>query len=184
MRDSVVVKNYARALLEASLLEEGGLAKVQSDLDFLLKAWKEIKNTYILFANSYADVKAKLRLWHGAVQIMSEHDLLLSDITLGFMEILISNQRVKLFGFIKERLRKLVLEKDGITEVCVDTACELPPEEKAAIVTDLKGMLNAKIQVLFSVDHENIAGMIIGVGDMVADMSLRNRLNRLRNFVL
>lgn len=184
MRDIGVVKSYAGALLEAALLEKGGVTSVQNDLDFLSTLWQEVRDVYILFINSFADVEAKLRLWESTLEVIAQYGYQMHEITLRFMNLLILHQRVRLFVLIRDKLRKLVLAKEGITEVQVSTACELPPEKQAVITEDLAKVLKSKVQVQFNIDNKNIAGMVITIGDLVIDMSLRNTLRQLRSFML
>ncbi len=185
MKDTVTVKNYASALFEASLLEKNQcLEKVKDDLTFLSDLWQEIEHVFVFFTNSVANIQAKLKLWNEAIDlIISCHGYKFHAMTLQFMHLLIINQRVKLFGFIRARFHQLILLKNGITEVHITTAVILSKEKQDEIITEISEILDTKVFAFFHIKKENIAGIVIEVGDIVADMSLRNKLNSIRDYI-
>lgn len=66
----------------------------------------------------------------------------------------------------------------------VISAIELSDEQRAKILSDLRGRYGERLEVRFSVDPSLIGGLIIRIGDQVLDNSLRTRLSAIQRNML
>lgn len=63
-----------------------------------------------------------------------------------------------------------------IQEVGITSAFPLGEEQKKSLLKNLKDVLKREIRIKESVDSKIVAGMIIQIGDLVLDGSLKNRI--------
>ena len=77
-----------------------------------------------------------------------------------------------------KRLLRLEVEKRHAT---IETASEVDPAMRLAIVANLKSKYGDDLATDFSVDPQLLGGMRIRVGSDVWDGSVRNRLERLQH---
>ena len=64
------------------------------------------------------------------------------------------------------------------------SAVELSDEQRATIISDLRGRYGERLDLRFSVDPSLIGGLIIRIGDQVLDNSLRARLSAIQRNML
>ena len=60
------------------------------------------------------------------------------------------------------------------------SAIELSEEEKQQVVQKLENKLNKTVQPDWELDNDIIAGLVIKIDDDVIDMSIKNRLAKLK----
>ena len=65
----------------------------------------------------------------------------------------------------------------------VTSAVELDPEVVERIGEEIEQQTGQKVELPSSVDEEILGGLVLQVGNMVLDASIRNRLEKLRKSV-
>jgi F-type H+-transporting ATPase subunit delta len=93
---------------------------------------------------------------------------------------LLQTGRVKELDLLVRDMEKQQLDKHGILEITASSAFELPERTKAAI----ESLFSAKKNVLHvHKDATLIGGVRVRAQDQVLDLSVRTRLQRLKNSV-
>jgi F-type H+-transporting ATPase subunit delta len=103
----------------------------------------------------------------------------LSETGKNFVRVLVDAGRV---GVIREIFRLFEQELDRIgkrSRVEVTSAYQLTPAYQQNVKAAMSQRLGHEVEIFVSVDESLIGGIVIRVGDVVIDMSLRGRLTRL-----
>lgn len=103
-----------------------------------------------------------------------------SDILVRFLQVLAQHDRLDLVRAVSHVATLELQKKLGQKQVQVTSAAPLSPQEYEAVVNRLKETLGLEPQVEVKVDPELVGGLVVRVGDMVYDGSLRTRLEQLR----
>ncbi len=103
-----------------------------------------------------------------------------SDILVRFLQVLAQHDRLDLVRAVSHVATLELQKKLGRKQVQVTSAAPLSPQEYEAVVNRLKETLGLEPQVEVKVDPELVGGLVVRVGDMVYDGSLRTRLEQLR----
>ncbi len=98
-----------------------------------------------------------------------------------FLKILVENERLQYTPEMTRMYEEFLAEKKGVVGVEVMSAHELSSEESASIAEAMRKNLGKDIEISSSVDKSLIGGAVIKAGDMVIDLSLRGRLQKLTN---
>lgn len=86
--------------------------------------------------------------------------------------------------YVLEALSKIVDRAEGRIKVKVKTVKNLHPEAKKELSHILQNKYNAKhIEILEELDEKLIGGIRIEVGDEVIDLTLKNKIGRLQEYL-
>lgn len=94
--------------------------------------------------------------------------------------LLLERDRLHQLPQIVDVFHTLVLEDRGIAIAIVTTAVELQPEELELIRYRVQQMVGKEIQITANVDPDIIGGIVVRIGDMLLDGSVRTQLKQLR----
>jgi ATP synthase F1 delta subunit len=100
-----------------------------------------------------------------------------------FLELLAEKHRMPVIFRIRDRFDELWAEENKQLEVRLTSAVELDPEIVDRVRAEIERQTDRKIELESSVDEAIIGGLVLQVGNMVVDASLRGRLERLRKEV-
>ncbi|QDV29067.1 ATP synthase subunit delta, sodium ion specific [Planctopirus ephydatiae] len=103
-----------------------------------------------------------------------------SDSLVRFLLVLANHDRLDLVRAVSHVAELELQKKLGQKQVHVTSAAPLSPQEYEAVVNRLKETMGLEPQVEVKVDPELVGGLVVRVGDMVYDGSLRTRLEQLR----
>ena len=84
---------------------------------------------------------------------------------------------------IRRRFDELWAEAKKRLEVTLTSAVELDPEVVEQVGDEVEQQTDREIDLETSVDPDILGGLVLRVGNMVLDASLRNKLERLRKTV-
>jgi F-type H+-transporting ATPase subunit delta len=102
---------------------------------------------------------------------------------LNFLELLVEKGRMaELFRIRREFDRIWKLENRQI-DVTVTSAAELDPAVIAKIGEEIERQTGQRVDLAGQVDEEILGGIVLQVGNMVLDASIRSRLEKLRKSV-
>ena len=96
-----------------------------------------------------------------------------------FVRVLVENGRISVALEIAETFEALRARDDERVEVQVTSAYELTGEQADGIIAAMKAKFGREVNLTSTIDAGLVAGMLIRVGDMVVDASLRGRMNQL-----
>jgi len=98
--------------------------------------------------------------------------------------VLNEHDRLDLLRAIRAELRKLLDERDRILRVPVRTAVPLADDQRQRLEEGLRNYFQMNPVLDTTVDPELLGGLIVRVGDVVYDTSVRTKLDNIRNDIL
>lgn len=174
-----VSRRYAKSLM-AVALERGAAAEgILADLESAAVSFAEQPRIIDLFNNPklpMADRLASLERFLAATR--------LQPLIQNFLRLLLRKQRIDILGGIVEEFRALADAQAGIIRAAVTSAAPLAD----AVVEVLRSRLAARFgkQVILSlaVDPELIGGLVVRVGSLSFDGSIRSQFKAMQSQLL
>ena len=167
---------YARALFEAAK-EHDSLAAARDELADFAGAVRDVDELRALLTNPQVDRRTKTAAL--------EELLVGSDERVrNFLLLLTEKGRIGQLDQIQEEFEDLVAADEGRVDVELTTAYELSDEEAREIVGQIERAAGRSVEATRRVDPNLIGGLILQVGSLRVDASVRGRLNRLRQQLL
>lgn len=167
-----IARVYAEALFEAAF-ETDKVALVKSDLaEFAAAIETSTKLRTFFFDEGISGTeKSELlgRLGEGGDQLVTNFLRLLADKDREWVLL----DAVRIFMEIVER-------ESGVAKVELTVARPIPDSLRDEISASLERSLGQPVDLTVTVDEEVIGGARLRVGDMIADASVRHRLDQLR----
>jgi F-type H+-transporting ATPase subunit delta len=171
-----IAEVYARALFEAAN-EAGALDRVHDELGQFVDTLDEDRNLQMFLFSPYFSSEEKK---DGIGRIVSDAD----ERTVNFLELLAERHRMPVIFRVRRDLDALWAEENKLLPVSVTSAVELDDELVSDIGKRIEEQAGRRVELSSSVDPDLLGGLVVRVGNMVLDASLRNRLERLRKQVL
>lgn len=103
---------------------------------------------------------------------------------LNFLELLIEKQRMTEVFRMRREFERLWKRERRLIDVTVTSAVELEPAVVARIGEEIERQTGRKVELATEVDEDILGGIVLQVGNMVLDASIRNRLEKLRKSVV
>jgi F-type H+-transporting ATPase subunit delta len=100
-----------------------------------------------------------------------------------FLELLIEKGRMTEIFRIRREVEKLWKVENKRIDVTVTSAVELDPAVVAKVGEEIERQTGQKVELASRVDDEILGGIVLQVGNMVLDASIRSRLEKLRKSV-
>lgn len=172
MAEQSVVRVYARALLEAAR-EAGTLDATRNDLETFVEAMRETPELAAVLLNPRVEAATKKR-------VVAELTAGGERIFVNFLNLLIDRRRAGILVDLQQWFEKLVERERGVLEVEVTSAIELPEETRSKIRRRIEKASGGTVNIREVVREEIIGGLILRLGDLIVDGSLRSRLGQLK----
>ena len=102
---------------------------------------------------------------------------------LNFLELLLEKHRMPAIFRIRARFDELWAEENRRLEVRLTSAVELDPEIVRRVAEAIERQTERKVDLTSEVDPAVLGGLVLRVGNMVLDASIRNKLESLRKEV-
>jgi ATP synthase F1 delta subunit len=166
---------YAEALFEVAR-DKGRLDAVREQLGQLADAVDGNRELQVFFFSPYFSSAEKR---DGARRAISgaEPELL------NFLELLIDKGRMPEIFRIRHEFDELWKEENRRIDVTVTSAVELDPAVVGRIGEEIERQTGEKVDLASRVDDDILGGIVLQVGNMVLDASIRARLEKLRKSV-
>ncbi len=100
-----------------------------------------------------------------------------------FLELLVEKGRMNEVFRIRRQFEQLWKEENRRIDVTVTSAVELDPAAVTKIGEEIERQTGRRVELASDVDGEILGGIVLQVGNMVLDASIRNRLEKLRKSV-
>jgi F-type H+-transporting ATPase subunit delta len=172
---STSAKRYSLALYE--LASEGNsLEKVEEHSQAVLK----LISTSNDFNNYLKDPTVSQENLISVINKISENfkiDLLLKN----FMSFLIKKRRFFYVEQILNNFIEICSEKRGELKAEIKSAKELSGDEINKITVELSNNFSSKIKLNYKHDKSLIGGLVVQVGSMMVDSSIKNKLQQIEN---
>ena len=169
---AVVARTYARALFEAAK-EQGRIDEVREQLGALVDAIREVPELQAVIRNPELDPPEKAA---ALAAILKDADELLRN----FVRLVAEKGRAPMLEEIAREYDGLVAAEERILNVELTTAYELSDEEAGSIVEQIEQASGRRVEANRTVDPDLIGGVVLKVGTLEVDSSVRGRLERLR----
>jgi F-type H+-transporting ATPase subunit delta len=100
-----------------------------------------------------------------------------------FLDLVIDKQRMPEIFRIRRQFEELWKHENRRIDVTVTSAVELDPAVVSKIGEEIERQTGQEVDLASRVDAEILGGVVLQVGNMVLDASIRNRLEKLRKSV-
>ena len=169
---AVVARTYARALFDTAK-EHGKLDEIREELDSFVATIREVPELQALIRNPELDPPAKAEALAAVLQGADE-------ILRNFARLVAEKGRAPLLEEIAREYGALVAAEEHILNVELTTAFELSDGEANAIIKQIEEASGQRVEAERTVDPDLIGGVVLKVGSLEVDSSVRGRLERLR----
>jgi F-type H+-transporting ATPase subunit delta len=166
---------YAEALFEVAK-EKGKLDTIGRDLGEFADALEGNRELQVFFFSPHFASAEKVE---GLQRAISGADPELVN----FLELLIEKHRMAEIFRVRREFEEMWKRENKRIDVTVTSAVELDPAVVAKIGEEIERQTGQKVDLASRVDDEILGGIVLQVGNMVLDASIRNRLEKLRKSV-
>jgi F-type H+-transporting ATPase subunit delta len=170
-----IARVYASALFE-SAKADGKLDAIREQLGAFADALAENKEMQLFFFSPYFSSAEKQQGLEKAVSDLEPQ-------LLNFLELLIEKHRMPVLFRIRRQFDALWARENKRLGVVVTSAVKLDPEVAEKIGSEIEEQTGNKVELQSRVDPDILGGLVVQVGNMVLDTSIRNRLEKLRKSV-
>jgi ATP synthase F1 delta subunit len=170
-----VAKVYSEALFDVAK-EKDELDEVQQQLGQFADAVDRNRDLQVFFFSPYLSSAEKKE---GIERAISGAEPELTN----FLELLVDKHRMTEVFRIRRELDELWKHENRRIDVTVTSAVELDPSVVEKIGQEVERQTGEKVDLSSEVDGEILGGIVLQVGNMVLDASIRNRLEKLRKSV-
>ena len=167
-----IAEVYARSLFEVAQ-EHDVLDEVHEELDEFADAVEESQDLRIYFFSPYFTSQEKKDGIHMVVDGADEHFV-------RFLELLAERHRLPFIHRIRREFDDLWAEERRVLNVDVTSAVELDERVLEQIGERIEEETGRSVDLSARVDADVLGGLVIRVGNMVLDASVRRRLEQLR----
>ena len=170
-----VARVYADALFDVAR-EKGRLDQIGGQLGEFVDALEGDHDLQVFFFSPYFSSAEKVEGLRRAID-GADPELV------NFLELLIEKNRMTEIFRIRRQFEQLWKHENKRIDVTVTSAVELDPAVVEKIGEEIERQTGRKAELASSVDGEILGGIVLQVGNMVLDASIRSRLEKLRKSV-
>jgi F-type H+-transporting ATPase subunit delta len=170
-----IAQVYSRSLF--AVAQDHGVADVvREQLGQFADALKDNRDVAVFFFSPYFSTAEKK---DGLARAVSGAEPVFSN----FLEALIERHRMPAVFRIRARYDKLWDEANRLLPVEVTSAVDLDASTVRSIGERIGGQTGQNVQLSSKVDPDILGGIVLRVGNLILDASIRGRLNQLRKQV-
>jgi F-type H+-transporting ATPase subunit delta len=170
-----IARVYATALF-AVAKDKGKLDAIRDQLGQFVDALNENRDMQLFLFSPYFSSAEKIDGMKRAVTD-AEPELL------NFLELLLEKGRMPVIFRVRRQFDALWNKENKRLGVTVTSAVELDPDVVKRIGSEIEQQTGNTVELESRVDPDILGGLVLQVGNMVLDTSIRNRLEKLRKSV-
>jgi F-type H+-transporting ATPase subunit delta len=170
-----IARVYAEALFEA-VRDRGKLDIIHEQLGQVADVLAENRDLQVFFFSPYFSSEEKSE---GIGRVISGAEPELNN----FLELLAEKHRTPAIFRIRDRFSELWAEENKRLDVTVTSAVELDKSVIEHVGEEIEKQTDRKVELHSRVDPDILGGLVLRVGNMVLDASLRSKLEKLRKEV-
>ncbi|MBV9806166.1 MAG: ATP synthase F1 subunit delta [Solirubrobacterales bacterium] len=170
-----IAQVWARALFEVAK-EHDLLDQVRDQLGAFTEALSENRDVMVFFFSPYFSTEEKK---DGLKRAVSD----VEPVLMNFLEALIERHRMPAIFRIKARYEVLWEDERDLLPVVLTSAVELDKSVVGSIGERIGEQTKRTVELSSIVDPDILGGIVLRVGNVVLDASIRNRLEQLRKQV-
>ena len=170
-----IARVYAEALFEVAK-EKDKLDELRDELNEFTDALEQNREMQLFLFSPYFSSAEKSEGLEKAISGGSEE-------IMNFLELLIEKHRTPVIFRIRRAFEDLWKLENKRLDVTVTSAVELDPEVVKRVGAEIEKQTGRTVDLQSTVDDSILGGIVLQVGNMVLDASIRNRLEKLRKSV-
>ena len=170
-----IAEVYSRALFEVAL-EHDVLDQIREQLGQLADAMHDNRDLAVFFFSPYFSTDEKKQGLHSALDGAE-------PAFENFIEALIERHRMPAIFRIRARFDELWDEEKKLLPVLVTSAVKLDEAVVKSIGDRIGEQVGREVQLSTEIQPDILGGIVLRVGNVILDASIRNRLNQLRKQV-
>jgi ATP synthase F1 delta subunit len=170
-----IAEVYARSLFEVAQ-EHDALDRIHDELGEFVDAMNESGDLRVFFFSPYFSSQEKKE---GIDKVIDDAD----ENFVRFLELLAERHRMPVIFRIRHRFDELWREENKLLPVTVTSAVDLDSELVDGLGKKIEEQTGRHIELSSRVNPDVLGGIVLQVGNMVLDASVRNRLEQLRKTV-
>jgi F-type H+-transporting ATPase subunit delta len=170
-----IAEVYSRALFEVAL-ERDVLDQIREQLGQLADAMHDNRDLAVFFFSPYFSTDEKKQGLHSALDGAE-------PAFENFIEALIERHRMPAIFRIRARFDELWDEEKKLLPVLVTSAVKLDEAVVKSLGDRIGEQVGREVQLSTEIQPDIIGGIVLRVGNVILDASIRNRLNQLRKQV-
>jgi ATP synthase F1 delta subunit len=170
-----IAQVYARALFEVAK-EHGLLDEVRDELTAFAQALADNRQLAVFFFSPYFSTEEKK---DGLKRAVTGAE----PVFMNFLEALIERHRMPAIFRIRDRYQDMWEEERDLLPVEVTSAVALNESTVASIGERIGQQTQRTVELSSKVDPDILGGIVLRVGNVILDASIRNRLEQLRKQV-
>jgi F-type H+-transporting ATPase subunit delta len=149
---------------------------VREELGEFADALESEREMQVFFFSPYFSSKEKREGIEEAVSGASEEFL-------NFLNLLTEKHRVPLIFRVRREFDEMWKRENRKLDVRVTSAVELDPDVVREVGKAIEDRTGQSVELSSEVDQDILGGLVLQVGNMVLDASIRNRLEKLRKSI-
>jgi F-type H+-transporting ATPase subunit delta len=146
---------------------------VREELADFVQTVAEVPELHALLRNPQLEPGAKMSVLG---ELLGDADELVRN----FLQLVTEKGRVGEIDAIAAEFERLSAQEEGLLKVDLTTAVQLSDEDADAIVRRIEDASGRKVEATRRVDPDLVGGVVLQVGSLRLDSSIRGRLERLR----
>jgi F-type H+-transporting ATPase subunit delta len=170
-----IARVYAEALFDVAK-EKGELDRIEEELGQFAEVLDAEHDMQVFLFSPYFSSTEKRE---GLEKAVSGAD----PEFVNFLELLLEKHRMPLIFRIRRKFEELYKEEKRRLDVTLTSAIELEPEIIKKVEAQIEKQTDRSVELRTVVDQDIVGGLVLQVGNMVLDASIRNRLEKLRKNV-
>jgi F-type H+-transporting ATPase subunit delta len=170
-----IAEVYSRALFEVAQ-EHDVLDRIHDELGEFAQALADDRQLQVFFFSPYFSSEEKKE---GVARVVEGAD----ERLVNFLELLAERHRMPVLFRVRRSFEALWAQERRLLPVSVTSAVELDESLVEGIGRRIEEQTDRRVELSSSVDPDVLGGLVVRVGNMVLDASVRNRLEQLRKQV-
>jgi F-type H+-transporting ATPase subunit delta len=170
-----IARVYAEALFEVAK-DKGKLDQIREELDEFADTLAENRDMQVFFFSPYFSSTEKREGIERAVSGADEEFV-------NFLELLAEKHRMPVIFRIRKQFDEMWKRENRKLDVTVTSAVKLDPKVVKEIGAEIEKQTDQGVELTSKVDDSIVGGLVLQVGNMVLDASIRHRLEKLRKTV-
>lgn len=174
MSESRLSKRYAKALFSLGM-DDGSFSRYGTELMEFVDFYQEHEDFRLLIANPVFAVNERQKVLHA---VLAKSNF--SQMVINFLNLLLDKDRIGAIEAITEYYEYLTDDASNIARAEITSARPLKEDALGKIEKSLEELTSKKIKSEVREDHDLIGGVVVKIGDLVLDGSIRAQLEGLK----
>lgn len=173
MSDLSISRRYAHALYDLAE-KDGTVGKIDTDADLVLQTVEQSRQLRLLLDSPIVATEKKQAV------MAKIFDSRISSGMSTFLSFMIEKGRDPMLAAALTAYKALRDEQEGVVRAIVVSAHAITQDEVKSVKDSLERISGKKVEMSFRVEEELIGGVVVRLGDVVYDGSIRQKLDSLK----